>query len=197
MQWSRDIGPFGIENVAVNISGAFIGIWPPNAMHGIPALRARRATSYGAFPPSDYSSIFPSPVITNPAFASSESNPIVSNTNLLPSTDYASQKAHSPAVMPPAAAPDTRFVISFDVCWFTSVENWVILDSKSSTMGGVAPFCGPNIIAAPVGPRRGYFTSETIISSQFFIRVSKELTSIEFISFSMLRFYGSKEFYLS
>ena len=65
-----------------------------------------------------------------------------------------------PAPSPPAAPDPSIFLISTPISRSTILAKCPSAESNDSTISGVAPFCGPYIADAPVGPVRGLFTSQ-------------------------------------
>ncbi len=127
---------------------------------GTPATRARRAISAGTFPRGVWKSIAPLAVITRSAAAMRSSSACGSRSPSRSTSKRGASRAPStaarPAPRPPEAPvpPPVRTSIAgpCGLCSSSREAHRSSAAASCSTCSGVAPFCGPNTRATPLGP---------------------------------------------
>ena len=143
---------------------------PPTAMQGTPAAAAALATPRAVLPNAVCASMRPSPVMTRSAFASLPPKSVASMTSSTPG-----RRRERPEAIPDGEQREADAARGAGArCLGLVVDRCVSSQrprpagqppSSSSTWAGVAPFCGPYVAAAPVGPRSGFDTSQATSTS--------------------------------
>ena len=138
--------------------------WPASTITGIPSGPAESARKPTTFPCRDCSSNRPSPVTIMSAVSRSSAKWVCSAMIAAPDS-MRPRSASSPAPMPPAAPAPGSELTSRPATASSSSAHASRRTSSAATAAESAPFCGPNTLAAPQGPTRGYSVSDAAISS--------------------------------